>query len=344
MKIGMVSGWPPAKDGIGMYSGKLAGHLKGEVVTIGYPGCSADYIIDFHSMSLKRELEAIIEKEGLDVLHIQYVAAYFGKRTLNLNLIRALSQKIPVVVTLHEVHYRQDGLRNMILSMLEKAIVSKASQVIVHTGNQARFLRKSCRAKNVSVVYMGTSARNVKKKSAGKELLMFGIMSRGKGIAIAIKAMHSLPEYHLTVAGRIDDPALKAGLERLASKQGNVTFMPSWVPNAEADRLFRKADAVLMPYTWAPYQSAVLHDAVAYGKPVVVSSAGAVHEIPDEFRFGVVIRPGSAEALSFGVRKLFSRYSFYQGNIKSYAALADWKNVARETGKIYKVVMRHGKV
>ena len=131
MKIGMVSKFMPEKDGIAIYSENLCRELQKlcTVVKIGDEKSeSADYKTSFTSFRLKQQLQKIIDKEKIELLHIQYIGAYFGRKTLNLNLLQALSQKVPVICTMHEVHYNYEGynfMRKKVLAFLEKEVVKK---------------------------------------------------------------------------------------------------------------------------------------------------------------------------------------------------------------------------
>ena len=103
MKIGLLSPFLPEKDGIAIYSNNILkglGKNKKYIITIGRKGSNADYIVNFKSFSLKNKLKEIIKKEGLDAIHIQYVASFFSKYFFNYNLIMALCLPTPTIVTL----------------------------------------------------------------------------------------------------------------------------------------------------------------------------------------------------------------------------------------------------
>jgi hypothetical protein len=128
LKIGLVSPFLPEKDGIAIYSDNLLKGMeknKKHIITIGRKGSKSDYITDFKSFSLKKDLKKIIKKEKLSLIHIQYVPTLFGKYNLNYNLIKSLDLPIPIIVTLHEVHYSNKGLRNKTLTAIETKRISK---------------------------------------------------------------------------------------------------------------------------------------------------------------------------------------------------------------------------
>src|SRR3990167_1467503 len=83
MKIGYVSKFLPEKDGGAIYAQRLCDNMPCEVVRIGDINSTANYRLNFRSLLLGKQLAAIVAREKLDLLHVQYVPAgqYFGKYT-----------------------------------------------------------------------------------------------------------------------------------------------------------------------------------------------------------------------------------------------------------------------
>ena len=161
MKVGMLSSYPPLDDSIAKVSTyNLIKNCPAEFVRIGCKGSKADYIVNFKSFFLKRDIKKIIEKEKLDILHIQYIAPLYGKYTLNLNLLPVYKLKIPIVTTLHEVQLPYKGnifgtIRHRLLEFIEENIVKNSDRIIVHTNLQKEFLERKYKTKKVEVVYLG---------------------------------------------------------------------------------------------------------------------------------------------------------------------------------------------
>ena len=339
MKIGMLSKFMPEKDGIAIYSEELSSELGKlcNVIRIGDVNSkSADYRLNFRSFQLKSHLQKIIEKENLDVLHIQYIAAYFGKHTLNLNLLEALSQKIPVVCTMHEVHYGYEEygfFRKKVLAFLEKEIVAKADAVIAHTPEQKKFLSEKYRAKNVECIYQGLKLIANKRKK-GSNVLFFGIISRKKGLELLVNAMKLLPECRLRIVGSFVDKKHEKKIGRMVKNAPNISFRSGWVSNDEREKYLKEADVLALPYLQAPYQSAVLHNAVSVGIPVVVTKTGSLHEIAERFRFGEIVEK-NPKAIARGIRKVIKNYQSYRKGLTAYRKEANWKTVAQKHADVY---------
>ncbi|MCP3682775.1 MAG: glycosyltransferase [bacterium] len=323
----------PEKCGIAIYSDNLIRELrkKADVVTIGNENSEADYVTDFKSRSFGDALRKIIEKEKIDVLNIQHNAAFFHK-FFNFNLLSALKQEIPVTVTLHEVHYEKKCLRDRVLSLIER-LIAKKSLAIVHTPRQQEFMRRKYNAKTFCIFH-GLEVYPAHKRK-GKNLLFFGIISEKKGLQFLLNAMKDLKECKLTVSGSFTDRKIESKIK--GKKQlPNVKANFGWVSEKDRQRCYKNADLVVLPYTWAPFQSGILHNAISYGLPVVVTKTGSLWEMVEAFELGEIVRAGDSKALAEGVRKVFSNYNSYKKGIDTYRKEASWKATAEKHLKLFK--------
>ncbi len=341
IKVGYVSKFPPEKDGGAIYADNLCDNLPCEVVRIGDIGSeTADYRINFRSFFLKEKLAEIAVKEKLGLIHIQYVLGgqYFGKYSLKLGLVRAVGQKIPVILTFTEVHTQCDGVRGKILCWLQEKLANKAAASIAHTPKQAEFMR---RYKAPSYhIDMGLILRKMKPRK-GRNVLFFGMLNYGKGAEYLIEAMDDLPGYALVVAGIAITKSYEELLRKkaAAAKNSNVELDIRWVPEDVKARYLNEADIMAFPYVWAPYQSGAMHDALSYGKPAVVSKVGGVWEIIEKYNAGVVVPPRDAAAIADGIKKAVKNYAKYQAGIRKYQKEANWKEVGKKHVKAYEEVL-----
>ncbi len=343
MKIGMVSKYPPAEDGIGIYTANLCEELTNagvEVIKIGdKESTSANYIIDFKSFSLKSQLRQIVEKEKLDLLHIQYIAAHFGKWTLNLNLLLALgtlTMQVPIGVTFHEVHTTAETIREKMLDLLQNQITKKSAAVIAHTRQQKEFLQMKYKKKHAYTVHMGITPRPMHKLK-DKKVLFLGMLNYGKGAEYLIMAIGDMPDYTLTVAGKAINEEYERIIRAAAAenKHGNVKLDIRWLPEQAKQKYLEEADMMVLPYVWAPYQSAAVHDAFSYGIPVVVTDAGDIGEVVKEFICGRVVEQRSPKALAAGIKAVHGNYETYQHGVAKYRKEASWEKTAQTHAEIY---------
>ncbi len=339
-KIGLISPFLPEKDGIAIYSDNILAELgknKKEIITIGRKGSEANYLLDFKSFQLKNNLKKIIKKERLDALHIQYVATFFSK-LINLNLIQALDQNIPVIITLHEVHYSIRNFKDKVLEIIERLIIKKCKLVIVHTPKQKEFLEKKYKTKKIVCVYHGLRLNQVHKRK-NKNILCFGMISEGKGIKYLIKAMEYLPDYNLTIAGKFTNQKIENDIKKqLKHTKTKIKTDFEWVDEKKKANYYQNADIVVLPHIWAPYQSGILHNATSYGLPVVVTKTGALYEMVDLFKFGEMVKPKNPKLLAEGIRKVFKGYQSYKIGINKYRKVANWPKIAKKHLVLYQKI------
>jgi glycosyltransferase involved in cell wall biosynthesis len=114
-------------------------------------------------------------------------------------------------------------------------------------------------------------------RSAPVQFLCAGRMMAYKGLDIladALPALGSRTDWRLIIAG--DGPALDASM-RAQLHHANVDLRPQWMSEAELSSLVAECDVLLAPYTSAT-QSGVVAQALAAGKPCIVTPVGALAE------------------------------------------------------------------
>jgi glycosyltransferase involved in cell wall biosynthesis len=111
----------------------------------------------------------------------------------------------------------------------------------------------------------------------GPVVLFFGLLRPYKGVDLLIEAFHDLDGAELWVVGMPRMP-IEPLLELASEVRGTVRFVPRFVEESEIPAFFRRADVVALPYREID-QSGVLYTALAFGKPIVVSSVGGFEEV-----------------------------------------------------------------
>jgi glycosyltransferase involved in cell wall biosynthesis len=126
--------------------------------------------------------------------------------------------------------------------------------------------------------------------------LLFGRFERYKGIDVLLHAQRMLAAQkrnaNVVLAGGGDfravwPHALPAG----------VTLHNRYIAGDEGSRLFRRCGVLVLPYTGAT-QSALPATAYAFGKPVIVTTSGALPESVQPGVTGWIVPAGDAEALA----------------------------------------------
>ncbi len=134
--------------------------------------------------------------------------------------------------------------------------------------------------------------------------LFFARLEKYKGVEVFVEAMRLLAEQ--AQPGR----AIIAGqgqIDRMVSGPlpANVEIRNRVIADDEAIDLFRRCRLVVLPYVDAT-QSALIAAAYFFGKPVVVTRAGALPEYVVEGQTGWVVEPGNARALAVCLQQAWS--------------------------------------
>ncbi len=171
----------------------------------------------------------------------------------------------------------------------------------------------------------------------GPVVLFFGLLRPYKGIETLIDAFHEVEGAELWVVGMPRMPL--EPLRTLASEiRGRVRFVPRFVDDAEIPAYFRRADIVALPYREID-QSGVLYTALAFGKPIVVSSVGGFAEIAAEGAAHAV-PPGAPRALAAAIQQLLDDPEASRRLAAAAAGAAagrySWDSIAQQTMTLYR--------
>ena len=126
----------------------------------------------------------------------------------------------------------------------------------------------------------------------GPVILFFGLLRPYKGIDVLLEAFRQVDGAELWIVGMPRMPL--EPLEELARQAGGtVRFVPRFITDDEIPAYFERADVVVLPYREID-QSGVLHTALAFGKPLVLSRVGGFAEVPG----AALVPPDDPEALA----------------------------------------------
>ncbi|MBT2186155.1 glycosyltransferase family 4 protein [Sphingobium nicotianae] len=260
-----------------------------------------------------------MERSGAELVWIHHEFGIFGGPAGDhlLTLLRHLS--IPVVVTLHTVLARPDAEQYRVM----RALIKAADGLIVMAQEAARLLETVYDADpaRIRIIPHGAPDRPFsptlpfKEKlglGAGPTVLTFGLLSPGKGIEIAIRALPEVvqdhPALHYYIVGathpalvRAEGEHYRETLTTLARTLGvadHVVFVDRFLGNEELLDYLQATDIYLTPYLGREQvTSGTLAYALAMGKPVV--STPYIHaEEALANGVGTLVPFGDADAIS----------------------------------------------
>ncbi len=171
----------------------------------------------------------------------------------------------------------------------------------------------------------------------GPVILCFGLLRPYKGIEDLLQAFRRTPDAELWIVG---NPRMDVGpLRELAAEAaGRVRFVTRFVEDAEIPAIFRRADLVALPYLDAEH-SGVLYTALAFGKPLLLSTVGGFPEVAATGAARLV-SPGDATALAAALAELTgdaaARAELAAAARRAAAGPFSWEQAARLTLDLYR--------
>jgi glycosyltransferase involved in cell wall biosynthesis len=138
----------------------------------------------------------------------------------------------------------------------------------------------------------------------GSTLAFAGRLGPQKALGVAVAALVDVPDVRLVVAG--DGPergALEARARELGV-EGRVRFRGS-VPRDTVLRLFRAADASVLPSAWENFPHTIV-ESLAVGCPVIATAVGGVPEVVRDGENGLLVAPNDPAALAAAISRFFS--------------------------------------
>jgi glycosyltransferase involved in cell wall biosynthesis len=140
-------------------------------------------------------------------------------------------------------------------------------------------------------------------------LLFFGFVRPYKGLEYLVQALPLVLEnlkVHLLVVGEFwSSPDFYQAYAHEFGVEHAITFVNRYVPNEELKPYFDLADVVVLPYI-AATQSAVVQLAFGFGKPVITTRVGGLHEVVHDGVNGLIVSPQDEVALANAIIRYFA--------------------------------------
>jgi glycosyltransferase involved in cell wall biosynthesis len=166
-------------------------------------------------------------------------------------------------------------------------------------------------------------------------ILSAGALVERKGHHRVIEALKSLRDEgataELVVAGGPGpEGSYEMRLRKLVSVlglEGSVHFVGAVNPRVMAE-LMTAADVLSLASTNEGWPN-VVHEALACGTPVVATDVGAVPEMLEGGRNGIIVRPGNQQRLKEAIEEALCR-KWDRSAISAWGQARDWRRVAEE--------------
>lgn len=373
LRIAFISPFFPLKGGIARFSGLLreALHSRGyEVLPVPFRALYPDFLMKGIAASPSDSDVAPSEKASLvlynpvtwygiirqlrelkpDILLVAYWSGFLAP--LYAVIYRLTGIRMVVLLhnlSSHESYFFEPLMQRLLATFadgvitLSDAVSREASAAMPHASLLSLFHPLYEPEGEISSRYDARRALRIDDDSP--VLLFFGYVRPYKGLEMMLRAMPLIlsrePSLRLVVAGQFhDDPAV---YRRLIDRLGigeSVDLYPGYVAAERTSLYFAAADAVVLPYRNAT-QSGVVPLAYGYGRPVIVTPAGALPEMVSHGKTGWVARDFSTEGFAFAVGEfLESRESLdcMRPAIEAFGRSFSWEEFAASAGSFLETI------
>ena len=280
------------------------------------------------------------------VVHFQE-AAGFRKSIFNTSLAVMMSFLAKVVLTIHDPfpHQGRDAAVAWRSSWFGNVTRRIADIVVTHgtyCADRYREISRPGRQRIVTSTHgvILPPSREVEPSGSPLRLLFFGRMEQYKGVEVLLSAIEILDRqgvnFRALIAGKGPElDRLQARFEAFPQ----VTVWNTYVTSSDIIEQVQISDCILLPYLNAT-QSGVLATAFAGGRFVIASEVGGLGDVVSHLDNGLLVAPGSAEALADAVRLVAGdaalRERLREGARRSAQDGLSW---ARITGELHGVFL-----
>lgn len=270
-------------------------------------------------------LPGLLTLRGFDVLHLHLPFIFGAELTWLLRLLRGM----PYVVTYHNDLIGEGSRRALFdaYSRLSLPLVIGGARKIaavtldhaLHSRAAALFERRRAdlvdipNGVDIDLFRADDAARAAVRARLdlapeATVALFVGALDRAhhyRRVDLLLEAARALPDLSLLLVGDGDTRAAYEAQAQALGIADRVRFVGK-VAHPDLPGFYNAADIVVLPSELQESFGMVLIEGMACGKPVVASSIPGVRSIVRDGVDGVVIEPGSAEALTAGIARLLA--------------------------------------
>jgi glycosyltransferase involved in cell wall biosynthesis len=340
MHVAIVGTYPPTRCGIATFTADVEQALRNngtDVTVVEVLACADEHGRPDASISLLRDERSsyvraaeLVNELGCDVVLIQHEFGIFGgiAGAHLTSFTRALN--VPYAVTLHTVlpTFGADESANL------KELCANASVVTVFTATARRLLLEQgiAAARKLQIIPHGAPAElyatfdeqairhRLGLPATGPVLSTFGLLSEGKGIELAIRALADIvvdhPLVRYVIAGRTHPGVLRADGERYRDRlvalvdelalAGHVVFLNEFLGIQEVADLLAVTDVFCTPYRGEDQiVSGALTFALAAKCPVVSTPYRYAKDMLADGA-GIMVGPHDVNGFTDAIRRLLA--------------------------------------
>lgn len=212
------------------------------------------------------------------------------------------SKKYRIIYNAHGWSFLRDTVKwkKNIYALIERMLLLKTDKIInvsYFEYNAAK--RYGLNPEKQKVIYSGLPEKKedvdktIKLSDKKINILFVGRFDPQKGVDYLLDVFNKCTrkDIHLTLIG---DNVI-GGLQIKKQNTNQITFL-GWVPHDKIASYYNACDAVIMPSRWEAF-GLVAIEAMKYGKPVIASNRGALPELIEKRKNGIIFDFNDKESL-----------------------------------------------
>jgi len=305
-------------------------------------------LLGLRIMSVK-ELTRFLKEYRFEVCHLHH-QTIFGETVLLVTKIH----KLPTVTTLHSLMLRKIPAKFLYDRISLRFVSALSSKVIcLSPGIMQSLVRRGLKRSKCVVIPNAINVRSLKDqfRKKGKELhepkfdlLFVGRLERRKGVRLLLKSLALLhrkgKKYTLRIVGH---GPLTHELRKLISANNLSQYVKllGYVPQQELLKCYLLTKVVVIPSLYEGVPTVAL-EAMAAGKPLIVSNIPGLNELVINGGNGLLVNPTDTQKLAFAIDTLLTSPNYLNSinNVnEKVLARFDWHVVANDVAKIYREVL-----
>ncbi len=270
--------------------------------------------------------------------------------------------KATIGMTVYHINYslsRRHGVVGIIEKYCEKLFIRCASFIVTNSRSTLHGItqlagRTEFGKVSIKIIPPGVNTEkvlaqgleDVEKRSSVLKLLYVGTCEDPrKGLDYLIRAVADLsyPNFKLYLVGKYDRKSVyHRHLAQLVENYNlrHKIFFLGRVSDDELYQLYRKSDIFVFPSLWEGY-GIVLAEAMAHGLPIVSTNVSAIPEIVSHGENGLLVAPGSVEALTEALAELVNNDELRHRMAANSLEIANTFKSWDEVGQVWTELVEH---
>lgn len=291
-------------------------------------------------------IRKVVRQINPDIVHAQMIGAPFGLAAAR------LAKQYPTIITVHTMTFQirnknrtfKGKVHDLIWERLEKKEARRVHTFIVVSPNLRTELKRMG-AKSIEIIPNGVERKwlDMNEKPVAGRLLNVGRFQDIKGQDHLIEALplirNNSPEAELHMVGGIIDQRYFDGLVEkveMLDVSDNVKFLAD-ISDEQLEREYKEAAVFVLPSREESHPI-VLLEAMASGKPTVVTRVGGVPEMITDGKEGFLVKYGEPKELAFKIGQLLQDPVLAKrmgGAGRERVRELDWSTIAQRTYQVY---------